>query len=416
MRVAVLATGMALVAALATGESRIDRVRAIASTKQLAAFWDFVLRDPATGRFKAHQADGARHDYALDAFNYVREYWGEGRAAGYDDFPYSEDGPFGGAIRFREETDSTFRPVLAVPRERLHGTPLDVRGRGASVSMIVWVRRETGNHALAGIWHEGTDLAGPAGPARRVERGRRQYALFAGLAANPGAVAAHVSENGTSSFGDKYARNLAVTPEILDHRWHAAGFVFDNRRNTLTAYLDGRATPMWVEEPERHPFFRWPAQAWRQAQLRQMPGLQDGEDPQFPAEQLYQPPERRAVHRTLLASSGDETVHLEEFAFTKVRVTRRRGRAVARELAALKVNPFWFPHDLYAATHPEDGGPFTIGRVIHSSRSSGFAGWIGGVAVFHRALTAREMLRLSRGGGGGDQELRALRTQGSQRP
>ena len=41
------------------------------------------------------------------------------------------------------------------------------------------------------------------------------------------------------------------------------------------------------------------------------------------------------------------------------------------------------------------GGPFTIGRVIHSSRSVGFTGWIGGVVVFDRALSADELLRLS---------------------
>jgi len=37
--------------------------------------------------------------------------------------------------------------------------------------------------------------------------------------------------------------------------------------------------------------------------------------------------------------------------------------------------------------------PFTIGRVIHSSRGVGFTGWIGGVAVFDRALTAEELAK-----------------------
>jgi hypothetical protein len=41
------------------------------------------------------------------------------------------------------------------------------------------------------------------------------------------------------------------------------------------------------------------------------------------------------------------------------------------------------------------GGPFTSGRVIRSSRSVGFTGWIGGVAVFNQALSADEMLRWS---------------------
>ena len=39
---------------------------------------------------------------------------------------------------------------------------------------------------------------------------------------------------------------------------------------------------------------------------------------------------------------------------------------------------------------------FTIGRVIHGSRSVGFTGWIGGVAVFERALSAEELGKLSK--------------------
>ena len=64
----------------------------------------------------------------------------------------------------------------------------------------------------------------------------------------------------------------------------------------------------------------------------------------------------------------------------------------ARDLAALRLNPWWFSHDrLYTPANDGTGGPFTIGRVIHSGRSVGFTGWIGGVAVFNRALTAAEL-------------------------
>jgi hypothetical protein len=60
----------------------------------------------------------------------------------------------------------------------------------------------------------------------------------------------------------------------------------------------------------------------------------------------------------------------------------------------LHLNPWWYPHDLYAPKDAQSGGPFTIGRVIHSSRSVGFTGWIGGVAVFDRALSAEDLGRL----------------------
>ncbi len=52
-------------------------------------------------------------------------------------------------------------------------------------------------------------------------------------------------------------------------------------------------------------------------------------------------------------------------------------------------------HDLYTPKDAQSGGPFTIGRVIHSGRSVGFTGWIGGVAVFNRALSAETLKELA---------------------
>ncbi len=69
---------------------------------------------------------------------------------------------------------------------------------------------------------------------------------------------------------------------------------------------------------------------------------------------------------------------------------------MSRDLAALRANPFWFGHDLYSPRTPDEGGPFTIGRVIHSSRGNGTQQFIGGVAVYNRALSATQMRRLAR--------------------
>ena len=404
-----------------TYRRRVDEVRRMPG---FVALWDFVKREAGgagTPRFDAYQARGDRHDFRLDAVNYVRDYWNQGRAATYDDFPLLGRGPFGQAIQLKTERDADFRPCLLIPRQRLHDSGLDVKGPKRSVSMVVWLIRESGNHAIAGIWHEGTDLKGEAGPARRVEHGMRQYALFAGLAANNGASAVHVSENGGSSFGDRYARNLAVTPEVipavpagapaeaLDRAWVAAGFTFDNQKHTVTAYLDGKATEFWIDHPEAHPFFQWPYKGWVQAQLHSTPGLQPGEDPAFPKDQFYEPPEGRPLSRTVIEERGEERVELHVFAFTKVRVTLRSGQVVKRELTAIKANPFWFAHDLYAPPSLEDGGPFTIGRVIHSSRSVGFTGYIGGVAVFGRALSAQQMQALAAIGRGAPISLEGLR-------
>lgn len=387
---------------------REHRVSEVIRTPGLVAFWDFVKRDAAGGRFDAHKSKNETHDFRLDASNYVRDYWNEGREAGYADIPLLGRGPFGQAIEIRNEKEADFRPCLVIPRSRLAGSGLDVKGPGRSVSMVAWVARRAGNHAIAGIWHEGTDLKGEAGLAQRVERGQRQYALFAGLGANEGASAVHVSDNGAKSFGDKYARNLAVTPEKLktaateaeaDKAWSVMGFVFDNARDTVTAYLDGEANEYWIDEPQKHGFFKWPAKGWLQAGLRMTPGMQEGEEPDFPADQFYRPPETRLRTREVVERSADRRVELRTYEFTKVRVTVEKVAGqwaeTRRELAALKANPFWFGHDLWT---PDEGtgGPFTIGRVIHSSRSVGFAGWIGGVAVFGRALTAKEMRRLAK--------------------
>jgi hypothetical protein len=219
-----------------------DRVAKIRETAGLVAFWDFVKRESdGERRFLAHVPPGESSEYPLDAANYVRDFWGEGRAASYDDFPLLGRGPFGQAIRIRQEEDATFRPFLFVPRARLHNTPLDIKGDGKSVTVVVWAIRESGNHALAGIWHEGTDLKDAATTdTLKVERGQRQYALFAGLN-KAGSACGHVSENGASSFLNKYAlhkcNSLAQSPEIpadspaevLDSSWQCFAMTFNQR-------------------------------------------------------------------------------------------------------------------------------------------------------------------------------------------
>lgn len=334
-----------LLASLSAG-SYEDRVAQVRKTPGFVALWDFVKRDPADQRFDAWKAAGEKADLRLDAVNYVRDYWGEGRAATYADIPVVDEGPFGKALNLRTETDPTFRPLLLVPRTRLRGSRIDVHGPGRSVTLVVWLKRapESGNHAIAGIWHEGTDLRDHGTEAKRVERGARQYALFSGLAANNGASAAHISENGAASFGDKFARNLSVTPEKIPvAQWTAVAMVFDNQRDRVTSYVDGKATEYWIPEPDKHPFFQWPARAWASGE--------------------YRPP------KDFVSVEGGE-------------------------LQQLRVNPYWFPHDLY--TPPADGGgPFTIGRVIHMGRNGTTPGLIGGVAVFDRALSPSQLKRLS---------------------
>jgi hypothetical protein len=269
----------------------------------------------------------------------------------------------------------------------------------------VWAIRESGNHALAGIWHEGTDLKEKTTETvARVERGQRQYALFAGLN-KEGSACGHVSENGASSFLNKYALHKCnsedVSPKVpwdadaatLAASWQTFAMTFDSRTRELTGWLNGRSGDRWLENPQKDRLVSYAANAWLQARLAKLPGLQKGEDPSFPADQYYAPPEEQPLKVTLLSEQDGQRIELREYRYTKVKTTLIAGREIAGELVALRLNPWWYPHGIYEPKNDNTGGPFTIGRVIHSSRSVGFTGWIGGVAVFDRALGAEELAK-----------------------
>ncbi len=391
--------------------SDADRVATVTKTPGCVAFWDFVQRE-ANGlhRFTAHVPQGAKNQFPLDAGNYIKDYWGEGREATYADFPLLGHGPFGNAVRIRKEEDPSFRPFLFVPRERLHDSPIDIKGAGKSVSVVVWAVRESGNHALAGIWHEGTDL-NHGGAAKVVQRGQRQYALFAGLN-KTGSACGHVSENGASSFLNKYAlhkcNSAELSPEVpadspaevLDKSWQCFAMTFDHETHELTAWLNGVSGDRWLDNPKNDGLIKSACNAYMQGHYARIPGHQDGEDPAFPKDQYYNPPEDKLISTKVLHETATEREAVYEFRYTKVQVTESKTTngqwlETKRDLIALRLNPWWYPHALYTPANDGSGGPFTIGRVIHSSRGVGFTGWIGGVAVFDRALSAEELGKLS---------------------
>jgi len=403
--VVVLVMGLGTSAGVA---SAADPVATVTRTPGLVALWDFVRREPdGHQRFVAHVPPGSPTDYPLDEANYVRDLWGRGRIATAADFPELGRGPFGNAIRIVREADPDFRPLLLVPRERLHGTPLDIKGPGRSVSVVVWAIRESGNHALAGIWHEGTDLVQPeTAGVRKVQRGQRQYALFAGLN-KEGSACGHVSENGVGSFRNRYALHKCnsagqapavpadADADVLDRSWRCFAMTLDHETAELTGWLDGVAGDRWLDNPRDDRLLSSAYEAYRQGYFAGTAEREEAEDPTFPADQYYRPPEGTPVAIEVLAASDAERVELRQYRFTKVRVTSRNGREVSRELVAIRLNPWWYPHGIHAPPDDGSGGPFTIGRVIHSSRGIGFTGWIGGVAVFDRPLRADELARLS---------------------
>ncbi len=389
-------------------DQRQQSVGTVAKMPGLVAFWDFVEREPNGGRrFRAHVPAGSPTDYPLDVANYIKDYWGTGRDATYADFPLLGRGPFGNAIRIVQETDPDFRPFLFVPRSRLHDTPLDIKGANKSVSVVVWAIRESGNHALAGIWHEGTDLKqSETASIAKVERGQRQYALFAGLN-KAGSACGHVSENGASSFLNKYAlhkcNSLSQSPEVsatapaevLDASWQCFAMTFDHQSDELTGWLNGVSGDRWLDNPKNDKLISSAYNAYMQGHFARLPGKQPGEDESFPKDQYYNPPEGKPLSVKVIRQTSDQRIELHEHRYTKIEVTLQDDKEIARELVALRLNPWWFPHDLYTPKDAKSGGPFTIGRVIHSSRGVGFTGWIGGVAVFDRALSENELQTLA---------------------
>jgi hypothetical protein len=381
----------------------------------LVALWDFVQRRDSwktNNPFISIPGESGGQTYELEPRNLSLDFWHEGKEATLDDFELYGRGPFGQAVRFSSPKSKTDLPVLTVPRKNLHDSPLDIKGKGKSVSMVVWLLYERGNHAIAGMWHEGTVT--PRGqPPVVQEPGKRQFGLFAGLQANKGGIGAHISENGGSSFGNIYARHLAseptkmkqikpdMKPSQTDKYWNAVGMVFHNEENRVTAYVNGSAKEVWVENPKESRFFEHAYRAWQQGQLADIDGIQSGEDVNFPKDQYYRLPEDEPVETKIIERTSDRIVRLETYPFSKIEATYqvkpdgKLGKPLKRDLVSLKSNPYYFGYDIYAPKKLEQGGPFTIGRVIHSNRHATLSAWIGGVAVFDRALSDEEMKKLA---------------------
>ena len=396
----------------AANTERVDRVKQIPG---LVALWDFVQRKDSwktDNPFISIPGDSKGQVYELEPRNISLDFWHQGPKATLADFKLLGRGPFGQAVRFDDPLSKDNLPVLSVPRKKLHDSALDIKGKGKSVTMVVWMLYEKGNHAIAGMWHEGTVTPKNEPPVVK-EPGKRQYGLFAGLQAHRGGIGAHISENGGSSFGNIYARHLAATPRKMkkikpgmkaadsDLYWNAVGMVFNNEENSVTAYLNGSTEEIWEENPKSSRFFQYTYNAWLQGQLAAQNGIQPGEDVNFPKDQFYNLPEGKPLKVKILKKASDRIVRLETYPFSKIEATYEfnadgaLGKTLKRDLVALKSNPYFFGYDIYAPKTIEQGGPFTIGRVIHSNRHATLSAWIGGVAIFDRALSSEEMKKLA---------------------
>ncbi len=168
---------------------------------------------------------------------------------------------------------------------------------------------------------------------------------------------------------------------------------FDHQKDELTGWLNGVSGDV-VDNPKADKLIASAYNAYMQGYLpHAWQRINRGRS--ISKDQYYNPPEGQPLSVKVLRQSGKQRVELHEHRYTKIEVTCKTVKKSHRDLVALRLNPWWYPHDLYAPKMRRTVAPFTIGRVIHSSRSVGFTGWIGGVAVFDRALTEAELKMLS---------------------
>lgn len=406
------------------------RIKKVARTKGLVAFWDFE-----------HEKDGAWSSYydsltvnrsfpvfirrIGDTVSYTPENWP------YDDADSrlltDQSGPFGQAVRFN-------RGYIfgEVPRRLFDATPLDLHGH-KPFTIIAWLKFTGQRHMVAGIWDEG---------GWNKYSGRRQAALFGGLFDEQGVIA-HISATGAASFpqsevkGAQYARQRAIDGQPFENgRWVAMAMTCDPDKKRVTAFLNGIMTPKYKTDPvardvfryqkeiSANPFhFKWPVYSPRHFILKY-----NGYNVETSG--VYERWLEADLDQKRIVYGMDHPGHTR--IKNKYRITldiRRRGisllshllqfRAVQGEDVALPVSGSIQPGDVLITSLEEktggrwnrvgtevqyavsEGAPFTFGRALglgSEALNEGTQLYIDGVAVFDRVLKGEELKALSFGG------------------
>ncbi|MBC8010654.1 MAG: LamG domain-containing protein, partial [Burkholderiales bacterium] len=210
-RIATAVTEPFFVRPIPTGEARyflravLDAPGAVQpALPGLVAFWGFS--EPA-GSARVSSVGG--HTYRLIEAGGPIETIAEGPVSG-------------AAIRFSGNN------YLTMPRSEFVDTPLDRKGPGARVSLVVWARRQpktvnaTQLEFLGGPWDED---------------GLRQYGLFINES-NRQKTTAHVSNvgvgTGSGEFNTSFARGLTSVPF---HTWITLGLTYDG--GVVRVYYNG---------------------------------------------------------------------------------------------------------------------------------------------------------------------------------
>lgn len=228
-----------------------QRVKRVAQTEGLIAFWDFALAKD--GKWTSyHDAKVVDRGYPV-----VLRRIGDERSYAPEEWPYTDEdsqlrrdasGPFGTAVRFNKGY------IFAeVPRSVFDRSPLDIHGR-QPFTLMAWTKFIGKRHLVAGIWDEG---------GWQRYGGRRQIALFAGLFRSKG-LTGHISATGATSYpqstipGSQYARCRAIDGRDFENdEWVALAMTFDPGSDMVTVYCNGVATPTNVTDPVAQDVFAY---------------------------------------------------------------------------------------------------------------------------------------------------------------
>lgn len=121
-------------------EANQERVDLVKQFPGLVALWDFVHRRDSwqtDNPFISIPGESGGQTYELEPRNISLDYWKQGPEATLADFELLGRGPFGQAVRFSNPRSDEDLPVLSVPRKDLHDSPLDIKGKGKSVTLVV---------------------------------------------------------------------------------------------------------------------------------------------------------------------------------------------------------------------------------------------------------------------------------------
>ena len=404
-------------------------IQTVVNTPGLIAFWDF--KNSGDGTLQSYY-DPSATDKSFPLYlrrigdhqNYSVATWPYHDTSSLVQFDHS--GPFGQALRLNQG-----HIYAAVPRHEFTGTPLDVSGK-QPFTLVTWVKFTGKRHMVAGIWDEG---------GWQKYAGRRQVALFAGLFNQKGVIA-HISATGAASYpqstvdGAQYARLRAIDGQAFENRqWVTMAMTYDPGKQLVTAWLNGKMTPLDLNDPVTQDVFRYeevqPANPFRFAHPVYSPHAfvlkYNGYN--LPAEGVGEhrlevdlPRQQITYRQEGLPGENRTSRHRINFEITRngesmlgtpiatevvdgqtitlpLRDTIRFGDEIQTTLETWQSGK-WDQVGTMLRKEIVEGAPFTVGRALGLASEEiehGSQLFLDGVAVFNRVLTAPELRQLSFG-------------------